>query len=85
MTAKDLELKTGTKIQIRGRGSLRDDHKEAMNRGKDGWEHLDEDLHVSIECTDATNRAQAKLNDAVKIIEDLLVVPVCFHFMSYCL
>ncbi|CAF5004296.1 unnamed protein product, partial [Rotaria socialis] len=48
---------TGCKIMVRGRGSMRDKQKEDQNRGKANWEHLDEELHVLIQCEDHENRA----------------------------
>ncbi|CAF3457415.1 unnamed protein product, partial [Rotaria socialis] len=61
MTAKQLEADTGCKIMVRGRGSMRDKQKEDQNRGKANWEHLDEELHVLIQCEDHENRALVKL------------------------
>uniref|UniRef100_A0A914EE07 K Homology domain-containing protein n=1 Tax=Acrobeloides nanus TaxID=290746 RepID=A0A914EE07_9BILA len=75
LTAKELELATNTKIQIRGRGSLRDQKKEELNLERPGWAHLHEPLHVLIECEDTPNRAKIKLENAVKIVKDLLVIP----------
>ncbi|KER23316.1 hypothetical protein T265_14662, partial [Opisthorchis viverrini] len=34
---------------------------EDMNRGKPGWEHLDEELHVLVSVEDYENRAAVKL------------------------
>uniref|UniRef100_A0A914BXK3 K Homology domain-containing protein n=1 Tax=Acrobeloides nanus TaxID=290746 RepID=A0A914BXK3_9BILA len=73
MTAKQLELDTECKIMIRGRGSLRDRKKEELMRGKPTWEHLDDDLHVLIQCEDTPNRAKVKLENAVKQVKKLLV------------
>uniref|UniRef100_A0A914RX85 K Homology domain-containing protein n=1 Tax=Parascaris equorum TaxID=6256 RepID=A0A914RX85_PAREQ len=66
MTAKQLEQETGCKIMVRGRGSMRDRRKgladlrklfkEEQNRGKPNWEHLNDDLHVLIQCEDTPNR-----------------------------
>ncbi|CAJ0957622.1 unnamed protein product, partial [Mesorhabditis belari] len=50
MTAKQLEQETGCKIMVRGRGSMRDRRKEDSNRGKPNWEHLEDELHVLIQC-----------------------------------
>lgn len=73
MTAKQLERDTGCKLMVRGRGSMRDRKKEETNRGKVNWEHLDEDLHVLIECEETPNRAYVKLQAAVDQIKKLLV------------
>jgi len=72
MTAKQLEADTGCKIMVRGRGSMRDKQKEDLNRGKANWEHLDEDLHVLIQCEDYENRAGVKLERAKEEILKLL-------------
>ncbi|CAF0830670.1 unnamed protein product [Didymodactylos carnosus] len=72
MTAKQLETDTGCKIMVRGRGSMRDKHKEEQNRGKPNWEHLDEELHVLIQCEDHENRALVKLERAKEEIIKLL-------------
>lgn len=73
MTAKQLEKETECKIMIRGRGSMRDRRKEEMNRGKPNWEHLDEELHVLVQCEDTPNRVYVKLQAAVAEIKKLLV------------
>ncbi|CAF3440045.1 unnamed protein product [Rotaria sp. Silwood1] len=77
MTAKQLEADTGCKIMVRGRGSMRDKQKEDQNRGKANWEHLDEDLHVLIQCEDHENRALVKLERAKEEIMKLLKPAVC--------
>ncbi|VDK50647.1 unnamed protein product [Anisakis simplex] len=76
MTAKQLEMETGCRIMVRGRGSMRDTEREQRNRGKPNWEHLDDELHVLIQCEDASNRAQLKLDSAIKQIKKLLVPAV---------
>ncbi|XP_037081473.1 protein held out wings-like isoform X2 [Pollicipes pollicipes] len=73
MTAKQLEQETGCKIMVRGRGSMRDKKKEELNRGKQNWEHLSDDLHVLITVEDSENRAAAKIQRAVDEIKKLLV------------
>lgn len=73
MTAKQLEQETGCKIMIRGRGSMRDRRKEEMNRGKPNWEHLDEELHVLVQCEDTPNRVYIKVKAAADEIRKLLV------------
>ncbi|CAF0857914.1 unnamed protein product [Rotaria sp. Silwood1] len=72
MTAKQLEIDTGCKIMVRGRGSMRDKQKEDQNRGKPNWEHLNEELHVLIQCEDYENRALVKLERAKEEISKLL-------------
>ncbi|XP_063954044.1 protein quaking-B-like [Lytechinus pictus] len=78
MTAKQLERDTGCKIMIRGKGSMRDKVKEDMNRGKQNWEHLNEELHVLITVDDTQERAELKLKKAVEEMKKLLV-PVVSH------
>ncbi|XP_072162227.1 protein held out wings isoform X5 [Bemisia tabaci] len=73
MTAKQLELETGCKIMVRGKGSMRDKKKEEQNRGKPNWEHLSEELHVLISVEDTENRAQLKLERAVEEVQKLLI------------
>ncbi|KAL5009827.1 hypothetical protein ScPMuIL_012132 [Solemya velum] len=73
MTAKELEQFTGCKIMVRGKGSMRDKKKEEMNRGKQNWEHLNEELHVLITCEDTENRSMLKLAKAVEEVKKLLV------------
>ncbi|KHN71494.1 Female germline-specific tumor suppressor gld-1 [Toxocara canis] len=73
MTAKQLEVETGCKIMVRGRGSMRDSGREERNRGKPNWEHLDDELHVLVQCEDTPNRAHLKLKCAVNEIKKLLI------------
>ncbi|KAI6208891.1 KH domain-containing protein [Aphelenchoides besseyi] len=73
MTAKQLEAETGCKIMVRGKGSMRDKKKEEMNRGKQNWEHLNEELHVLIQCEDTPNRCEVKLRRAIEEVSKLLV------------
>uniref|UniRef100_A0A1I8AYP7 KH domain-containing protein n=1 Tax=Meloidogyne hapla TaxID=6305 RepID=A0A1I8AYP7_MELHA len=73
MTAKQLEHETGCKIMVRGRGSLRDTKKEEANRGKPNWEHLEDNLHILIQCEDTEKRARSKLEKAVGRVKKLLV------------
>ncbi|KFD52194.1 hypothetical protein M513_06907 [Trichuris suis] len=73
MTAKQLEHETGCKIMVRGKGSMRDKNKEDQNRGKPNWEHLNDDLHVLIQCEETANRAAVKIRRAVEEVKRLLV------------
>ncbi|VDK20088.1 unnamed protein product, partial [Anisakis simplex] len=73
ITAKQLEQETGCRIMVRGRGSMRDSHKEEQNRGKPNWEHLNEDLHVVVQCEDTPNRVYLKLKTGVEQIKKLLI------------
>ncbi|KAG8230811.1 hypothetical protein J437_LFUL010591 [Ladona fulva] len=71
-TAKQIEMDTGCKILIRGRGSLRDKVKEELRRGDHNWDHLEQDLHVLVVVKDAKNRATIKLQRALELIRRLL-------------
>lgn len=76
MTAKQLELDTGCKIMVRGKGSMRDKAKslqENAHRGKANWEHLEDDLHVLVQCEDTENRVHIKLQAAIDQVKKLLV------------
>ncbi|GMS80819.1 hypothetical protein PENTCL1PPCAC_2994 [Pristionchus entomophagus] len=73
MTAKQLEQETGCKIMVRGKGSMRDKRKEEANRGKPNWEHLDDELHVLIQCEDTANRAAVKMQVAAEHVKKLLI------------
>ncbi|XP_055332681.1 protein quaking-B-like [Paramacrobiotus metropolitanus] len=73
LTAKQLEKETQCKIMIRGKGSMRDKQKEAQNRGKPNWEHLDENLHVLISVEDTPERGRIKLKRAADEVRKLLV------------
>jgi hypothetical protein len=52
---------------------MRDKKKEESNRGKPNWEHLNDELHVLIQCEDTEDRAKIKLKRAVDEISKLLV------------
>ncbi|EFP08647.1 CRE-GLD-1 protein [Caenorhabditis remanei] len=73
MTAKQLEQDTGCKIMVRGKGSMRDKSKESAHRGKANWEHLEDDLHVLVQCEDTENRVHLKLQAALEQVKKLLV------------
>ncbi|VDM48625.1 unnamed protein product [Toxocara canis] len=73
LTAKQLEQETGCKVKVRGRGSMRDRRDEELKRGKPNWEHLDDDLHVLVECEDTPNRVYLKLKTCMEQIKKLLV------------
>lgn len=49
-----------------------------MNRGKPNWEHLDDELHVLVQCEDTPNRAYTKLKAAVEQIKKLLIPSVFY-------
>lgn len=99
MTAKQLEQDTGCKIMVRGKGSMRDKSKvlrlkifivnhvqslkETAHRGKANWEHLEDDLHVLVQCEDTENRVHIKLQAALEQVKKLLVPAVSLSGLSF--
>ncbi|VDN25118.1 unnamed protein product [Gongylonema pulchrum] len=72
-TVKQLEIQTGCRIVIRGRGSVKDPRREAYLRNRAGWEHLWGPLHVLITAADySEERCLRKLTDGVFCINALL-------------
>lgn len=45
-------------------------------RGRPNWEHLEESLHVLIQCEDTPNRAKVKLQRAHELVKQLLIPAV---------
>uniref|UniRef100_A0A1D1XIX0 KH domain-containing protein At1g09660 n=1 Tax=Anthurium amnicola TaxID=1678845 RepID=A0A1D1XIX0_9ARAE len=82
---KRVEATTQCRVYIRGRGSVKDSVKEEQLRDKPGYEHLNEPLHVLVEAEFPAEVIDARLNQAVAILEDLLKPVVCSgsHFFSY--
>lgn len=72
LTIRELQVDCGCNLYIRGRGSLRDKHKEEKLKAQPNWDHLNEDLHVLICVEDAENRADLKLERAESEINKLL-------------
>jgi protein quaking len=68
MHLKHLEQSTNCKFFIRGKGSMRNKAAEDDKRGKPGFEHLDEELHVIITASD-----EMTLNNGIFCIEEHLV------------
>uniref|UniRef100_A0A0K0ECP5 KH domain-containing protein n=1 Tax=Strongyloides stercoralis TaxID=6248 RepID=A0A0K0ECP5_STRER len=64
LTAKELEVKTGCKIMIRGKGSIKDKSKEICFIGKPNYQHLNEPLHVLLQIKDTSNRIDRRLDYA---------------------
>jgi protein quaking len=56
--------------------------KEEANRGKPNWEHLEDDLHILIQCEDTEKRARTKLDKAVEKVKKLLV-PTVYYLKLY--
>lgn len=47
-------------------------------RGKPNWEHLDDELHILIQCEDTENRAMIKIQRAIEEVRHMLVPAVSF-------
>ncbi|XP_024966398.1 KH domain-containing protein At5g56140 isoform X2 [Cynara cardunculus var. scolymus] len=69
---KRVEASTDCRVLIRGRGSIKDPAKEEKMRGKPGFEHLNEPLHILVEAELPVDIIDARLMQAREILEDLL-------------
>ncbi|KAK6943299.1 K Homology domain, type 1 [Dillenia turbinata] len=69
---KRVEATTGCRVYIRGKGSIKEPDKEEKLRGRPGYEHLNEPLHILIEADLPANIVDIKLRQAQEIIEELL-------------
>ncbi|CAL5189834.1 unnamed protein product [Lathyrus oleraceus] len=69
---KRVEATTGCRVYIRGKGSIKDFDKEELLRGRPGFEHLNEPLHILIEAELPVNVIDIRLRQAREIIEELL-------------
>ncbi|KAK4432226.1 KH domain-containing protein [Sesamum alatum] len=69
---KRVEATTGCRVYIRGKGSIKDLDKEEKLRGRPGYEHLSEPLHILIEADLPANVVDIRLRQAQEIIEELL-------------
>lgn len=69
---KRLEATTDCRVLIRGRGSIKDPAREEMMRGKPGYEHLNEPLHILIEAELPVEVIDARLIQARDILEELV-------------
>ncbi|GMJ16019.1 hypothetical protein like AT5G56140 [Hibiscus trionum] len=69
---KRVEANTDCRVLIRGRGSIKDPAREEMMRGKPGYEHLNEPLHILVEAELPVEIVDARLMQAREILEDLL-------------
>uniref|UniRef100_A0A1I7RRE4 KH domain-containing protein n=1 Tax=Bursaphelenchus xylophilus TaxID=6326 RepID=A0A1I7RRE4_BURXY len=73
ISVRRLESETACKILIRGRGSVKDSRKEVQLRNKDGWQHLNEKLHVLVISSDPDRqRCHDRLEEAVESVRRLL-------------
>jgi len=68
-TIKEIERKTGVKILVRGRGSVRDEGLALAN--KPNYEHLKEPLHVILQVEDTEDRVALRLAAAEEEIVKL--------------
>ncbi|CAN8305722.1 unnamed protein product [Cochlearia groenlandica] len=69
---KRVELATHCRVFIRGRGSVKDTIKEEKLKGKPGYEHLSEPLHLLIEAELPEDIINSQLEHAVHFLESLL-------------
>lgn len=71
---KRVEATTGCRVYIRGKGSIKDPDKlqEEKLRGRPGYEHLNESLHILIEADLPANVVDIRLRQAQEIIGELL-------------
>ncbi|KAK4481249.1 hypothetical protein RD792_012132 [Penstemon davidsonii] len=69
---KRVEATTGCRVFIRGKGSIKDPEKEDKLRGRPGYEHLNEPLHILIEADLPANIVDMRLRQAQEIIEELV-------------
>jgi len=69
---KRVEATTQCRVYIRGQGSVKDSVKEDKLRDKPGYEHLNDPLHVLVEAESPADTVDARLNQAVAILEDVL-------------
>ncbi|XWS09575.1 hypothetical protein CRYUN_Cryun39dG0001800 [Craigia yunnanensis] len=69
---KRVEANTDCRVLIRGRGSIKDPAREEMMRGKPGYEHLNEPLHILVEAELPVEIVDARLMQAREILGDLL-------------
>ncbi|XP_060216480.1 KH domain-containing protein At3g08620-like isoform X1 [Lycium barbarum] len=69
---KRVEVSTGCRVFIRGKGSIKDPDKEESLRGRPGYEHLNEPLHVLLDAELPINIVDTQLKQAREIIEELL-------------
>ncbi|KAF8394792.1 hypothetical protein HHK36_018728 [Tetracentron sinense] len=77
---KRVEASTGCRVYIRGKGSIKDPGKyfsaftlkEEKLRGRPGYEHLNDPLHILVEAELPSNIIDIRLRQAQEIIEELL-------------
>ncbi|XP_020599425.1 KH domain-containing protein At5g56140-like isoform X2 [Phalaenopsis equestris] len=69
---KRVEASTECRVLIRGRGSIKDPNREEMMRGKPGYEHLNEPLHILVDAELPVEIIDSRLIQARDILEELL-------------
>ncbi|KAL6644262.1 hypothetical protein ACP70R_015870 [Stipagrostis hirtigluma subsp. patula] len=69
---KRVEANTECRVLIRGRGSIKDPAQEELMRGKPGYEHLNEPLHLVIEAELPAEIVDIRLMQAREILDDML-------------
>uniref|UniRef100_A0A1D1XI15 KH domain-containing protein At5g56140 n=1 Tax=Anthurium amnicola TaxID=1678845 RepID=A0A1D1XI15_9ARAE len=69
---KRVEANTECRVLIRGQGSIKDPAREEMMRGKPGYEHLNEPLHLVVEAELPVDVVDARLMQAREILDELL-------------
>ncbi|KAG5090638.1 hypothetical protein AAZX31_18G050000 [Glycine max] len=69
---KRVEATTGCRVFIRGKGSIKDLDKEELLRGRPGYEHLNDPLHILIEAELPASVVDVRLMQAQEIIQELL-------------
>ncbi|KAK1272099.1 KH domain-containing protein SPIN1 [Acorus gramineus] len=79
---KRVEASTGCRVYIRGKGSIKDPDKEEKLRGRPGYEHLNDPLHILVEAELPVSIVDARLRQAQEIIEELLKPVVCILSLS---
>lgn len=69
---KRVEASTGCRVYIRGKGSIKDPVKEDNLRGRPGYEHLNDPLHILVEAELPISVVDTRLRQAQEILEELL-------------
>uniref|UniRef100_A0A8R1DN37 KH domain-containing protein n=2 Tax=Caenorhabditis japonica TaxID=281687 RepID=A0A8R1DN37_CAEJA len=73
MTIRQLEKELDCKLNIRGKGCTKDEKKEVRMRGRAGWEHLDEPIHVFfVVRADSEEACDEKLDTVKSRLHDFL-------------
>ncbi|KAM0825733.1 hypothetical protein ACQ4PT_069343 [Festuca glaucescens] len=80
---KRIEASTGCRVFIRGKGSIKDPGKEEQLKGRPGYEHLDDPLHILIEAELPANVIDSRIAKAQEILEELLKPVVCDESQDY--